>query len=159
MVKNKTVIAYQTKSGVSKENADLIADVLSKDFGMEVDIIDLKEEKNPDINNYDNIIVGSGIRMGRWYKLPKSFLSKNDFSNKKLAIYLSAGKAGNPEYQHDQIMEEYIGKILKKRPHLKPITYNAFGGAYSQGGKLIEDFRDPEKVKLWADKLGKLLSE
>ena len=158
MVKNKTIIAYQTKSGVSKEIAELIAAVLSENYGMEVDIIDLKENKNPDITNYDNIVVGSGIRMGRWYKHPKSFLSKHDFNNKKLAIYLSAGKAGNPEFKHDQIVEEYVGIILKKKPHLQPVAYNAFGGAYSQGGKVIEDFRDPEKVKLWAEELGKLLA-
>jgi len=159
MVKNKTIIAYQTKSGVSKENAELIATVLRQNYGMEVDIINLKENKSPDINPYDNVIVGSGIRMGRWYKHPKSFLRKNDFNNKKLAIYLSSGKAGNPEYQHDQVMEDYMRKILKKLPNLQPVTYNAFGGAYSQGGKIIEDFRDPEKVKLWAEELGKFLSE
>ncbi len=159
MVKNKTIIAFETKSGVSKENAELIASVLNKKFGLEVDITNLKENKNPDITNYDNIIVGSGIRMDRWYRRPKSFLSKNNFSNKKLAIYLSSGKAGNPEFQHDQIVEDYIGKILKKRPHLKPIAYNAFGGCYMQGGKTIENFRDPEKVIQWAEQLGKLLLE
>jgi menaquinone-dependent protoporphyrinogen oxidase len=156
---NKTLIAFQTKSGVSKENAELIASVLSEKFGLESDIIDLKEVKNPDLTDYTNIIVGSGIRMGRWYKQPKSFLSKNDFTNKKLAIYLSSGKAGNPEYQHDQIVEDYVGKILKKKTHLQPISYNAFGGMYSQGGKIIEDFREPEKVKEWAEALGKLLTQ
>jgi menaquinone-dependent protoporphyrinogen IX oxidase len=37
---------------------------LNEKFGMEIDIIDLKEEKNPDITPYLNLIVGSGIRMG-----------------------------------------------------------------------------------------------
>jgi menaquinone-dependent protoporphyrinogen IX oxidase len=154
----KTIIAYQTKSGVTKENAELIASVLSEKFGLKVDVIDLKEKMNPDIANYDNIIVGSGIRMGRWYGKPKSFLNKNDFSGKKLAIYLSSGRAADPE-THDQVVENYVGKILKKRPHLKPIAYNAFGGYYVRGGRIVEDFRDPEKVKAWTEQLGKLLAQ
>ncbi|MFO7797164.1 MAG: flavodoxin domain-containing protein [Promethearchaeati archaeon] len=157
MGKNKTLIAYETKSGVSKDNAHLIATILREKYEMEVDIIDLKENKNPDTNGYENIIVGSGIRIGRWYKRPKSFLKKTDFGNKKLAIYLSSGKAGNPEFDHDQIVEEYVGKILNKSPQLKLVAYNAFGGCYERGGKILEDFRDPEKVKQWAEELGKLL--
>jgi len=159
MGKNKTLIAYETKSGVSKENAHLIATILREKFALEVDIIDLKKNKNPDISEYSNIVVGSGIRMGRWYKRPKSFLKKTDFSDKKLVIYLSSGKVGNPEFDHDQIVEDYVGKILNKRQQLKPVAYNAFGGRYERGGKALEDFRDPAKVKQWAEELGKILTK
>lgn len=159
MVENNTLIVYQTKSGATKENAELIASLLRNNFALEVDIINLKENKKPDLTKYKNIVVGSGIRIGRWYGSAKSFLNKSDFSGKKLAIFLSSGRAGDPAENHDEVVQKYVGKMLRKRPSLKPVTYDAFGGYYKRGSEILEDFRDPEKVKLWTEKLGNFLTE
>lgn len=149
---NKTLIAYATKSGVTEENANIIAKVLRDSYKLDVDMINLKKNKPPDLDPYKNIIIGSGIRMGRWYKKAKKFL-KNDFRDKKVAIYLSSLEAGDPK-SHDQAIEKYIGLVLAKYSNVKPIAIEAFGGR-ARILKSMTDLRDVEKVKAWANELGK----
>lgn len=151
----KTLIVYVTKSGVTEENAKIIADILKANYNFDVDLVNLKTSSKPDLNQYENIIIGSGVRMGMWYGKAKKFL-KNNFENKKVAIFLSSGMAGVPE-SYDEAVSKFINKKLEKFPHLKPVATEAFGGRYS-GRFGNEDYTDPEKVKFWAIELGKKLS-
>ncbi len=148
---NKTLIAYVTKSGVTEENAKIISNILNSNYGFEVDLINLKENSKPDLSQYDNIIIGSGIRIGRWYGKANKFL-KNDFKDKKVAIFLSCGTAGVPE-TYQEAITKYIDNKLSKYPQVKPVSTETFGGRYSNF-----DYTDPEKVKAWALELGKKLS-
>jgi len=152
MNKNKTLIAYATKSGVTEENAHIIANVLKDQYEFEVDLINLKKNPKPNLSQYENIIIGSGIRIARWYGKANKFL-KNNFKDKKVAIFLSSGNAGDPESYEDAITK-YVDKKLTKNPHIKPIATEAFGGRYAD-----MDYTDPEKVKAWAEDLGKKLRE
>ncbi|MCK4383732.1 MAG: hypothetical protein KAW66_10595 [Candidatus Lokiarchaeota archaeon] len=151
MNRNKTLIAFVTKSGVTEENAKIISNILHTNYGFEVDLINLKENSKPDLSQYDNIIIGSGIRIGRWYGKANKFL-KNDFKDKKVAIFLSSGAAGAPETYLEAITK-YIDNKLTKNPHVKPVSTEAFGGRMSNF-----DYTDPEKVKTWAIELGKKLN-
>jgi len=148
----KTLIAYVTKSGVTGESAGIIADVLKNKFGHEVDVVNLKETRSPDIETYDNIFIGSGIRMGRWYRRARKML-KHDFKGKNVAIFLSACSAGDPD-KHDEAVENYCNKVLEKFPDIKPIAMEAFGGRMKMFGKKQADNYDPKKVKQWAEELG-----
>ena len=145
---------YQTKSSVTEENAKIIADILRNQFQMEVDVINLKEQGKVNIEKYENIIVGSGIRMGMWYGKAKKFLKKK-FTNKNLAIFISSGTAGKDK---QQAIDLYINKLLEKKPNLKPFSVEAFGGWYKKGGEITKNYRDPEEVKQWANVLGKRFS-
>jgi menaquinone-dependent protoporphyrinogen IX oxidase len=155
MSNHKTLIVYATKSGVTEENATIISNVLKENYGFEVDLTNLKTSPKPDLDQYENIIIGSGVRMGMWYGKAKKFL-KNKLDNKKIALFLSSGMAGKPESYEEAILK-FITNKLKKYPHLKPIATEAFGGRYS-GRFGNEDYTDPEKVKAWAIELGKKLS-
>ena len=148
---NKTLIAYVTKSGVTGENAEIISQILKEHYGLEVNVVNLKKNSKPDLSQYDNIIIGSGIRMGMWYGKAKKFL-KNNFTDKKIAIFLSSGMAGLPE-SYDEAVSKFINNKLVKNPHIKPVAIEAFGGRYSNF-----DYTDPEKVKTWALELGKKLT-
>ena len=79
MAQNKTLIAYQTKLGASKETAGKIADTLRSKYQLEVDLVDLKEKNLPDLGQYHNVVVGAGVRGGRVYAKALKFL-KNDFN-------------------------------------------------------------------------------
>lgn len=155
MSNHKTIIAYVTKSGVTEENAKIISDILHENYGFEVDLVNLKTSPKPELDQYENVIIGSGVRMGMWYSKAKKFL-KNKFQNKKVAIFLSSGMAGKPE-SYDEAILKFVNKKLAKFPHIKPIATEAFGGRYS-GRFGDEDYTDPEKVKAWAIDLGKKLS-
>jgi menaquinone-dependent protoporphyrinogen IX oxidase len=136
---------------------------LKEKYGLEVDMVDLKKNKSPDLSKYRNIIIGTGVRMFHVYKEALKFVEKNNFEGKKVAVFLSSGKAGNPKTYREAI-EDYINKqILNKNPRLKPVAAEAFGGRT----KILGKDMDPPgyaaqvitKVQAWAEELGKQLAE
>ena len=56
MSANKTLIAYVSKGGATEEAARKIAETLRSKFQLEVDLVDLKEQKAPDLAQYQNIV-------------------------------------------------------------------------------------------------------
>jgi menaquinone-dependent protoporphyrinogen oxidase len=153
----KTLVAYATKGGVTEESANIIASVLRDKYKLEVDVINLTKNPNPDISQYENIIIGSGIRMGRWYKQALK-LMESDFHNKRVVLFLSSCEAGEPD-KHEQSVTKYITKILEKYPHVKLLAAEAFGGRMKIFGKMITDNYDAEKVKTWAEEIGKRFTD
>jgi menaquinone-dependent protoporphyrinogen oxidase len=157
MNKNKTLIAYATKSGVTEESANAISEVLKNKYKFEVDLLNLMKTPSPDITSYKNIFIGSGIRMGKWYKQALRFLNGN-FDGKNVFIFISSCKAGDPKDYEDAI-KQYIENVLVEYPHVKPVEVKASGGRMKIFGKTITDNYDVEKVKSWADEIGKKLKE
>ncbi len=155
MSDNKTLIVYATKSGATEEYASMIEKVLRDKYGLEVDVVNLRKNKKPDFTPYHNIIIGSGVRMGKWYKEAKKFLD-NDFGDRKVAIFLASRRAGIPE-MYDEAVKNYITDVLAKHPHIKPVATEAFGGIKKKKERTILDLRDPAKASAWAEELGKKL--
>jgi len=153
----KTLVAYATKGGVTEESANIIVSVLRDKHKLDVDIINLTKNPKPDISQYRNVVIGSGVRMGRWYKQALK-LMESDFYNKRVALFLSSCEAGEPD-KHEQSITKYIKKVLEKYPHLKPVAAEAFGGRMKMFGKTITDNYDAEKVKRWAEEVGKTLTD
>ena len=153
----KTLVAYATKGGVTGESAHVIAQILREKHGFDVDIVNLRKNPAPDIAQYTNIVIGSGIRMGRWYKSALKMLEK-DFHDKKVVLFLSACSAGDPE-KHDEAVRNYLDVVLAKYPHVKPIAAEAFGGRMKMLGKTIEDNCDMDKIRAWIEEVGKKLKE
>lgn len=149
---NKTLIAYASKGGVTGENAQIIGDILKYKHGFEVDVINLKETSKIDLGDYKNVVVGGGIRAQMWYRKPIKFLKKNNYVDKNLAIFFSSLEAGDPK-NHDKAISKYITKKIINKLQLNPVSYEGFGGR-----AFGEDLTDPDKVKAWADELGKKLS-
>jgi len=70
----KALIVYGTRYGATADTSEVIADVFRQE-GFEVRSVNAKEEKITSIDEYDLIVVGSGIRMGRWAGEPDNFLN------------------------------------------------------------------------------------
>jgi len=79
----QNLILYATKSGAAKECAHLLAAKLT-----ECSIRDIAGPI-PHLENYDTVIIGSGVRMGKLYKPVRIFLRKNSsiLLSKKFAFY------------------------------------------------------------------------
>lgn len=154
MAANKTLIAYATKGGVTEENANIIAEILREKHGFEVDTVNLVKSRLPDLEPYGTIFIGSGIRMGMWYRKAARLL-KQDFGSKLIVLFLSSCSAGDPE-SYDEAIRKYFKNVLEKHPNIKPVAFEAFGGRMEMGGKTT-DTTDKEKVKKWADEVGQKL--
>ena len=75
---NKVLILYGTRFGTTKGISDEIEKVV-KDNGITTESYNLTEvnHKNiPPLDQYDGIIIGTGIKMGMWTKVVKNFFKK-----------------------------------------------------------------------------------
>ncbi len=151
----RVLIAYTTKGGVTEEYSSIVAGILIAN-GFQVEQVDLKRGKKPDITKYDHVILGTGVRMFRVYGRGKRFLKQKALKNKTLVIFLSSGIAiEDPE----QARERFLRPLVEKYG-LEPLEYRAFPGRMPEpGGNKDEkkDTADPEMVRKWAVELsGKL---
>ncbi|MBN2536922.1 hypothetical protein JXB37_01450 [candidate division WOR-3 bacterium] len=154
----RTLIAYQSKNGAAAKTARIVAEVLRTEFGHEVEVVDLKENKNPDLSGFDNVVIGSGIRIGMWYGRARGMM-KRDFTGKKLAVYVCAMRAeGKPEdvvKAWNDYLQKRIDRWMKR---VRPVAQAAFGGWYKSEDDPNDNNHDPDKVRAWAAELGRRLA-
>ena len=151
MSENRSLIAYATHGGTTEDYAKAIASVLTDEFKMQVELINLRIDHNPNFKPYRNIIIGTGIQKFRIYKEGVEFLEKTDFGDRKVVIFVSA------LMPRDHIIEKYIDKIIQKNTKLKPIAVEVLGGRMKVLGRTITDKTDIEKSKTWARKIAEQL--
>jgi menaquinone-dependent protoporphyrinogen IX oxidase len=153
----KTLIAYETKGGATEEAARKIADALRSKYQLEVDLVDLKKQKMPDLSFYKNVVVGGGVRGGRVYNKALEFL-ENDLSGKKVAFFVSSSWAGTPG-SYENAKARFVEKNLAKYPKINPVSTEAFGGRIRYFSKTMVDNTDLAKVESWAEELGKKFTQ
>ena len=134
---SKILIVYGTRYGATSSTSEVIANALKQE-GFEVRIVDAKKEKVQSINEYNLIIVGSGIQMGKWTNEAEDFIKKHqkELSQKKVAFFVSCGGA-HPLSEGEKRTQEYDNgkhKYLEYKAtefNLKPISLGYFGGCYN----------------------------
>jgi menaquinone-dependent protoporphyrinogen IX oxidase len=184
---SKALIVYGTRYGAAASTSEDIAKTLRRE-GIEVRVVNAKEEKVEDITEYDLVIVGSGIQINRWTHEPEKFLKDFhiELARKKTAIFVCCGSAsqalseGKPliaEKARKRYLEEKAAKY-----NLQPVALGLFGGvfnynkvpwyakkameanrpkieaAYKERHPGIYDTRDQDGIRIWAEELAKLLN-
>ena len=133
----KALIVYGTRYGATEISSEEIADVFRKE-GLDVKVANLKNEKVDDISDYDLVVVGSGIQIGKWTKEPEKFLKKyqKELAKKKIALFVCCGSA--QPLPEDKKTPEDIENIKRKyldekatKYNLQPIALGFFGGVYN----------------------------
>jgi menaquinone-dependent protoporphyrinogen oxidase len=133
----EALIVYGTRYGATASTSQDIGETLRQE-GLDVKVVNLKEEKVKDITNYELVIVGSGIQMGKWTKEPEGFLKtfQKDLAQKKVALFVCCGNA-QPLSEKDRKPED-IEKARRKyleekatKYNLQPVASGFFGGVYN----------------------------
>ncbi|MHA2227407.1 MAG: flavodoxin domain-containing protein [Candidatus Hodarchaeales archaeon] len=166
---SKTILVYATRWGATTETAQEIKNVLMKKFNIEVDFVNLKDKKNrenrnPDINGYENVILGVSVAKFRWAKEGKKFLERNKgiLSEKKLFVFVSSGGAGeayqdNDLEKYEQLQKKWIDNTLNKYG-LQFTSRKAFGGRFVGSLEERGDNRDWDMIRSWAEEVGEIIS-
>jgi menaquinone-dependent protoporphyrinogen oxidase len=174
----KVLICYGSRYGSAGEIAEKIGEII-QNSGPSVDVINLKKEKVKDLADYDWVIIGSGIQMGKWTKEPLKFLKKNRevLSRKKVALFVSCLSAAEPD-KCNMARRDYLDKVNLDFPEIEPVTMGLFGGLIdpSKGNimtkKIMQtlmlqytkdgeepperiDLRDWEQIRIWAESIVK----
>jgi len=132
----KALIVYGTRYGAAASTSEEIAKILRQE-GLEVRVVNAKEEKVKDIADYDLVVVGSGILFHRWTSEPENFLKKfqKELARKKVALFVCCGSAsqslneGKPD-----IAESARRRYLEEKGakySLQPVALGLFGGVYN----------------------------
>jgi menaquinone-dependent protoporphyrinogen IX oxidase len=158
MSQNKTLIAYETKQGASEETARKIAEILRAKFQLEVDIVDLNEQKVLDLAQYRNVVVGGGVRMGKVYSKATKFL-ESDFSGKRVAFFASSAWGGTPGEYYDTAKKRFVENTFTKYPKIQFVSGEAFGGRIKYFKKTMVNNVDLAKAAAWAEELGKKFTQ
>jgi menaquinone-dependent protoporphyrinogen oxidase len=179
-MKMKALVVYGSRYGTAAEIAQEIARVIEEE-GVEVDLIEDKKIKKPDPTPYDLIVVGSGIKMGKWTKNSIKFLKDNKkaLKDKKVALFVSCS-AANEEKSREMGLKNYLQKVAADNLEVEPVDMGLFGSKYDPNAKQgmmykmtmkfwkkdLEDkgfdtskpydFRDWDSIREWAQKLVKL---
>ncbi len=132
----KALIVYGTRYGATADTSKVIADILTQE-GFEVKVVDAKKDKVQSVSEFELVIVGSGIKIGRWMKEPEKFLGKfqKELSKKKVALFVCCGGAKplTEGAEKTKEMETSKRKYLEDKAvqfNLNPIALGFFGGIY-----------------------------
>ena len=157
---HRVLITYATRSGTTSGIAQRIADRL----GQKALDIDLKAiEDVTDITSYDTVLVGSGIRMGRYMSAAMKFIEENAniLAMKNFGTFFACMTLVPDNEETRKEADAYFVPI---RQIVSPQFEGAFAGAYipqylTLTDRLIMkvlkieegDFRDWNAIDTWAD--------
>ena len=133
----KALIVYGTRYGATEMTSKEIADVF-RDEGLDVKVVNLKDEKVKAITEYELIVVGSGIQINRWTKEPLKFLKKfqKELAKKKVALFVCCGSTEplDEKEEKSKSIENARIKYLEEKAaqyNLQPVALGLFGGVYN----------------------------
>ena len=117
----KTAIIYSTTHGCTQKTAE----ILQESLGYNTQTINLKNDPNPDVSDFDRIIIGGSIHAGRIQKRVKQFCNKNLelLKDKELGLFICCMEEGEKaQIQFDEAYPEQL------RCNAKAIA--CFGGEF-----------------------------
>lgn len=177
----RTLIVFGTRYGATSQTAAEIAKVLEA-AGFEVRVIDLAKDSVDNLEAFDLIIIGSGVKK-RWTREARRFLKRNRkvLQGKTTALFISSGwpailRAEGNTAAIEEIRQTHLVEMAKDQK-LQPIALGLFNGIwdfpdtnsfgrkwYKEVRERIEtlgfegeddhyDFRDWEVIHRWAQEL------
>lgn len=117
----KTLVVYGSKYGAT----EICAKRIAKGLKGEVDLINLKEQKEISLEAYDKVVIGSAVYAGMLRKEVKAFYDKYKevLEGKKIAVFLSC--------MDDQGLNQYIDQGFSVAFREKLIAQAGCGGIFN----------------------------
>jgi menaquinone-dependent protoporphyrinogen IX oxidase len=178
----KALLVYGTRWGGTISVAEKIGASLTE-ANYTVDVVDAKKNPPP-VDQYDLVVVGSGVRADKWTKETLKFLKENAhaLSKKKTALFVSCLMADRETAEaQEKAKRKYLLETAQEHG-LSPISYGFFGGYadFSKSHGLLVDIiirvnrknllkngldirkivdtRDWNKIGAWASELASIAS-
>jgi len=109
----KTLIAYSTESGTTKG----LSELLSKKIKGDVTIINLKEQRNITLSNFETIIIGGSIKGGKMQNEVRSFCinNLNELKQKNVGLFICCGSEDKSiDYMKSSFTAELFENAISK---------------------------------------------
>jgi menaquinone-dependent protoporphyrinogen oxidase len=176
----RALVIYGTRWGGTVKVAEKIGAALAAE-GIPADVADAKQSPQ-DVNAYDLVVVGSGLRADKWTKEALAFLEnyKQVLQTKKTALFVSCQMADRTDDGYGHGKDLYLQKTADQYG-LKTLELGYFGGyldfSHSHGlivdvmvrvnrkslrrngldTTRIHDTRDWASIEAWARSLAKMV--
>lgn len=127
----KVLICYGTRYGTTTEVVQEMGNT-ARELGVYVDVVHLEKGiPFPEPEEYDLVIIGSGIQAGQWTKRPLKYIEEklDSLSKTKVALFVVSGYAGNPD-KVAEAQADYLDSMSEKYPGLNPISTALIGGMF-----------------------------
>jgi menaquinone-dependent protoporphyrinogen IX oxidase len=167
----KTLVIYATRYGSTTRSAQLIAETLRSQPGIEAEVIDARRVRRRMLGSNDSFVLGSSIAMGRWKGSARRLLPRLAASGRPTAVFITAAgtlsgkKPGDPEdapvtttveEREATAIAKYVDTVVPPTG-LTPASVAVFGGRMVFFGKEVVNNWDGERVRAWASRLPELL--
>jgi len=131
----KALIVYGTRYGAAASTSEELAKVFRRE-GLEVRVVNAKEEKVNNITDCDLVVVGSGILINKWTSEPEKFLKnfQKELARKKVALFVCCGSASYATMAQPEVAAKAKRKYLEEKAvqyNLQPVALGFFGGVYN----------------------------
>jgi menaquinone-dependent protoporphyrinogen oxidase len=166
----KVLVAYGTKYGATAEIAERIGEVLRQE-GLEADVV--RADRAGDLSNYQAVVLGSAVYIGRWRKEAARFLEDKEAALAEKPVWLfSSGPTdeGDPV----ELMQgwRFPGKLQPIADRIGARDIAIFHGVADPDkmnfierwmlknvGASTGDFRDWEAITAWAKAIAEELQK
>jgi menaquinone-dependent protoporphyrinogen oxidase len=158
------LIATASRHGATDEIGEAIAASLREDG---VDVTSSRVEDAHDVGQFDAVVIGSAVYMGKWLKAAQTFVAAHADELATLPVWLfSSGPLGDPGKPDDDHAVDIAGMIesLGARDH------RIFRGKLDPAGlgfgertvtRMVRaasgDYRDWDAIRSWADSIASSL--
>jgi menaquinone-dependent protoporphyrinogen oxidase len=162
MIMSKTLVAYATKMGSTKEIAETIGAELTA-AGLDVTIRPV--DAAGDVREYQTVVLGSALYMRRWRPEAVRFLRRHVEALSEHQVWLfHSGPCGEQDKNEAQVAPARVRRSASLIGAELPVT---FGGRLDPGtaqgfmarwvarGPMAGDFRDWERIRAWAQDIAK----
>ena len=157
MVGKKVLIGYGTRYGATEEVVNRIAEIIHQD-GNQVQVENLKKNKNPPSpQEFDGVIIASGIRCSEWTKESKNYINKYKKQlrdqEKIFGLFVCSILAvTNYKEAVNSFLRQNLVKVGIPDDNNR-IIYDAFGGVmdFTKTSKI--GIFDKKGLQLWAKEL------
>ena len=117
-----TLIAYASKHGCTERCAEKLA----LGLGEKVELYNLKSGKPLDISQYDKVIIGSSVYVGKVNKEATEFCTNNleELGNKKVGLFICGSQEGEG-------LKQELSAAFPQELQSKAVVIECFGGEFT----------------------------
>lgn len=129
MAEERVLVAYGTRSGVTREVAQAIAEGLSA-RGAAPDVRPAREVRN--LTAYDAVVLGTPVHAGRTHGHARSFLTRNRqrLGEVPVAYFVVCATMQEDTPENRQRAEAFLGPWRERVPEVSPVDVGLFAGAF-----------------------------
>lgn len=162
--RRRVLVAWGSEHGGTEGIGRTIADALGR-HGYEVSALPAGEVKS--LEGYGAVIVGGGLYANRWTASARRFVERHVRALRKVPVWLFSSGPLDDSADRAEIPAPSAVAVLAERVGAQ--GHATFGGrlepdvkgfpASAMAKKMSGDFRNPERIRAWADELAAAIPE